>query len=129
VSIPLANLTFNRWTGRHVYNTFGCKPIVEYKGRWMFAELAIMRMVVEAGWSARWVEVYYLKKKEPYYLIDWNDTPSGFHQTSVPLDDPFHVDLMSKIDTNCQIVNTRTVNKKINPYSGCLDVLTWNKDK
>lgn len=126
VSIPLVNnLTFNRWTGRHVYNTFGCKPIVEYDGSWMFAELAIMKMVVKAGWSARWVEVYYLKKKEPYYPVDWNDTPSGFHQISVPLDSPFHIDPMSKIDKNCAIVHAKTLanvknpKKKTKPYSGC----------
>lgn len=128
VSIPLVNLTFNRWIGRHVYNTFGCKPVIEYDGRWMFAELAIMKMVEKAGWSARWVEVYYLTKKEPYYLIDWNDALTGFHQTSVPPDSPFHIELMSKINKNSAIVNAKTVKKKINPYSGCWDVLAWNKE-
>jgi hypothetical protein len=108
-------------------NSWGGKPAVEYEGRPVFAELAITRMVIKAGWSARWVEVYYLKDKEPYYLMDWNDA-KPFKQTSVPLDSPYHLKLMSSIEKRC-IARSYGSAKRRGGYAGAWDVLAWNGER
>lgn len=75
VGIPAINLTFNRWKGKTIQNTFGGKPIVEYQGSAIFAELALTRMAINDGWSARWVETFGSRGTMPYYFTDWLDAP------------------------------------------------------
>lgn len=130
VRVPVVNLTFNIWKGESVRNTFGGKPIVEFDGKPMFAELAIQRMAVKGGWSARWVEVYYLKNNEPYYLTEWQDLPGpGFKQVTQPLESPFHQSLLSTINEHSKSINATLGKRKISPYSGCWDVLAWKGEK
>lgn len=54
--LPGITLEFNKWEGVPILNTFGGKPLLDYMGEQMFAELVIQRMATEDGWSARWVE-------------------------------------------------------------------------
>jgi hypothetical protein len=107
-------------------NSFGGKPAVEFEGRPMFAELAIALMAIRGGWAARWVEVYYLDKKQPYYMLDWNDT-RPFSQKSV-LPDSSRLQLMASIDAKCAS-DALAERRRRNPYSGAWDVLAWNADR
>ncbi|MEW6605021.1 MAG: hypothetical protein AB1351_10115 [Thermoproteota archaeon] len=116
--IPKVSLTLNQWKGAHITNTFGCKPIVEYAGEWMFAELAIKHKVTETkGWSAQWIE-------GKYYLERWVDTPFE-HQDKKLVGELPPSKLLSDIDSRC--CNLYSAHKP-GSYSGCWDVLAWNDD-
>ena len=51
VSIPKAAPTFQRWRGKPMANTFGGKPCLEWAGCATFAEVAILRLFENGGWS------------------------------------------------------------------------------
>jgi hypothetical protein len=108
-------------------NDFGGKPAVEFEGRAMFAELAIALTAIRAGWSARWVEVYYLDKGKPYYLLDWNDS-KPFKQKSVPPDSSSVIELMESIEKFC-VLRHAGAEKRRNPFAGAWDVLMWRGER
>jgi hypothetical protein len=56
LEIPKCIVTFNKWTGQPLKETFGAKAIVDVDGRPMIAELAIMTLFKNDGWQARWVK-------------------------------------------------------------------------
>ncbi|MBU1092072.1 hypothetical protein KJ836_00065, partial [Patescibacteria group bacterium] len=112
-NIPVVDLLLKRWDGPLIDNTFGGKPLANYKGMPMFAELAIQRIAVEDGWSARWVETYAQKGSSPYYFTDWLDAPLT-QQVPAPLNDSY----IEKILLGISFLNG-------NSYSGCWDVLVW----
>jgi hypothetical protein len=117
VSIPSINLVFSRWRGEPIQYTFGGKPIIDYEGKAMFVELAIMNMAIRNGWSARWVETYGSKSIEPFYFTDWLDAPLR-QQGSQPLDSSYHRDLLAKIASQNGGV-----------YLGCWDILAWREQR
>jgi hypothetical protein len=55
VRLPMVFLKLPSWKGAALDHGFGNKPLVDYEGERMFAELAIRSMAETAGWSARWV--------------------------------------------------------------------------
>jgi hypothetical protein len=116
VTILGVSLTFKKWLGQPIANTFGGKPLIDYKGKPMFAELAIQRMAVASGWSARWVETYGSKGDNPYYFTDWLDATLP-KQVIAPLEDLSKQALLQKI---------RSANN--DSYSGFWDVLAWDND-
>ncbi len=117
IPIPALDLKFDRWVGDKIQNTFGGKPIVNYEGKAMFAELAIMNMVLKAGWSSRWVETYGSSRSGPLYFTEWLDAPLK-SQIVRPLDDVFQLELLAKI----AFVNE-------NSFKGCWDVLAWSGER
>lgn len=58
VDLPVCHPTFSRWEGALPNFDFGKKPILYYEGKGVFAELAILRLLVNSGWNAVWVETY-----------------------------------------------------------------------
>lgn len=116
-TLPAVTLSFKRWEGAPIQNTFGGKPLVDYGGVPIFAELAIQRTAVKGGWLARWIETYASKGNTPYYFTGWLDTPLT-QQLVEPLNDVYHQDLLKKIAV-----------QNNNSYSGCWDVLAWNDHK
>jgi hypothetical protein len=117
IPIPALHLKFDHWAGEKIQNTFGGKPIINYEGKPMFAELAIMNMVLKAGWSSRWVEAYGSGKVGPLYFSEWVDAPLK-KQIVRPLDSEFHLRLLARI---------ASANR--NSYKGCWDVLAWSGEK
>jgi hypothetical protein len=69
--VPATNITFKRWKGKPVKDDMAGKHIVEYDGRPIFAELAIVQMAVRSrgggggGWSAFWQEAYPIRQSGP----------------------------------------------------------------
>ena len=112
-SIPGVTLKLKKWDGLAIANTFGGKPLIDYEGKPMFAELAIQRMAVAGGWSARWTETYASKGSNPYFFTDWIDTPLP-KQVVAPLEDLPQKELLARI---------REENN--NSFSGCWDVIAW----
>ncbi len=117
VDIPVVHKLFKEWQGPAITNTFGGKPLVDYQGVPMFAELAIQRLAVESGWQSRWVETYSMKSKAPYFFTDWIDAKLG-EQPLDPITDITQTDLLTQV-------------AKLNDssYYGCWDVIAWSDEK
>lgn len=73
VLVPRTFVRFHKWEGIPLNETFGNKSLLNIEGEAVFAELAIMKSFVSAGWDARWVETYARGNKEPLYLKEWKD--------------------------------------------------------
>lgn len=58
VILPLCNIVFQKWTGDSPSFDFGKKPLIDYEGEAIFAELAILKLLKESGWDGAWVETY-----------------------------------------------------------------------
>jgi hypothetical protein len=58
VGIPITHITFEKWLGQKPVFDFGKKPLINYKGKCVFAEIAILRMLIASGWNGVWVETY-----------------------------------------------------------------------
>lgn len=115
--IPTVDLFFKRWIGEPIKNTFGGKPLINYEGVPMFAELAIQRMAVLDGWSARWVCTYSAHKNNPYFLVNWLDKALD-EQKIEPIK-----------DTNVQSLMEKIARENDNSFAGCWDVFVWNSTK
>lgn len=116
VTVPSINLVFKRWRGKPIRDDFGGKPVVDYEGRPMFAEIAIVQMAVKAGWSAFWQQAYPLRQSGPYYYADWREDAARKDQaTTSSLDSSFHQDLQARI-----------ARYNSNSYRGCWDIIAWN---
>lgn len=75
IQIPIVCLRLRQWSGEPIANTFGGKGLIDYEGKAMFAELAIVKTAEAGGWKARWVETYAMKGAKPYYFSEWGDDP------------------------------------------------------
>lgn len=56
--LPLYHIVFKKWAGKSPTFDFGRKPIVDYQGKPVFAELAILKLFIALGWDGVWVESY-----------------------------------------------------------------------
>lgn len=83
VDLPVCTPTFKNWVGKLPNFDFGKKPIVNYKGEGVFAEIAILRLLIDSGWNGVWVETY-----GGIHFLE--DMPVGWklsqHNISIPLD-------------------------------------------
>ena len=73
VEIPKLIVCFKEWKGTPISNTFGGKPLIDFNGKPMFAELTIMKLFIISGWQARWIETYGASDKRPYHFSNWID--------------------------------------------------------
>lgn len=67
VEIPKTTLVFNRWTGVPIADTYGGKPVLDFAGEPVFAELAVLRAFQTSGWSGAWVDTYRQKYRIGYW--------------------------------------------------------------
>ena len=58
VYLPLCSPVFKIWDGIPVNFDYGNKPMLNYKGESCFAELAILRTLLDYGWDGVWVEAF-----------------------------------------------------------------------
>lgn len=83
IDLPVCSLTFPKWSGELPKFDFGKKPIVNYKGKAVFAELAILEILIDSGWNGVWVETYggihFLKDMPTSWKLSQ-------HNISIPLD-------------------------------------------
>jgi hypothetical protein len=116
IEIPKCIVTFDKWIGQPVKETFGGKPIVSVDNKPMFAELALMTHFIKDGWQARWIETYGKSNKEPICLIEWKDDKYK-NQIHSPIEDKEILNLLAKI-----------AKQNAGSYSGCWDVLAWKNE-
>jgi hypothetical protein len=94
-------------------NSFGRKQLLEHAGEPLFAELLILRLFQETGWSGRWISTYGASHTGPHFLTSWHEGGIAA-QNDEPIKDPHIRGLLSEIvDGNGGV------------YSGCWDVIAW----
>ena len=117
VQIPKVIVEFTAWNGIPIENTFGNKPLINFNGKPMFAELAIMNIFIENSWNAKWIETYAKPKMNPIYLSEW-------------IDKPFKNQKNDSIDNKLiQIVLNAIAKNNGDNFGGCWDVVAWKNDK
>lgn len=113
LTVPKAELRFRRWEGTPLSNTFGNKPLIDFGGRPVFAELCVYELMRLSGWQARWVETYGAGAMTPNHFTRWVDARLAGQQHE-PITDPRLLELLHRIAQ----ANGHT-------YAGCWDVLGW----
>jgi hypothetical protein len=58
VLIPLCFRCFKLWQGTPIRDSFGHKPVLDWNGEPLFAELAILRLIQASGWEGVWIDTY-----------------------------------------------------------------------
>jgi hypothetical protein len=58
VAFPKATPTFPLWSGAPVDKTYGKKAVLDFNGRPVFAELAILWTLQNEGWHGVWVDSF-----------------------------------------------------------------------
>ena len=58
VRLPVCRPIFGRWSGTPPVFDYGGKPVLNHNGEACFAELYILRILLEHGWSGAWIEAY-----------------------------------------------------------------------
>ncbi|MFA6662477.1 MAG: hypothetical protein WCS56_05545 [Bacilli bacterium] len=57
VRLPVIRPKFKIWKGLQVFD-YGGKPLLDYKGEVCFAELLIVKLLIDNGLDAVWIETY-----------------------------------------------------------------------
>jgi hypothetical protein len=70
IRIPKVTPRFHRWTGVPPGDTYGGKVVLDYEGKPVFAELAILSILQADGWNGVWVDTYSRKYRVAY----WGDS-------------------------------------------------------
>ena len=58
VSVPKTCPTFVPWRGAVDLDKYGNKAVLDFHGEPAFAEIAILRLLQQAGWSGVWIDTY-----------------------------------------------------------------------
>lgn len=58
IDLPTCHPTFQKWEGLFTGFDFGKKPLINHANKPVFAELAILQILLENGWDGVWVETY-----------------------------------------------------------------------
>lgn len=116
-SIPKVELQLRRWEGIPLTNTLNGKPLIDFGGRPVFAELCLYELVRLSGWQARWVEPYGAPAKAPRLLTAWADDQLTA-QHHEPIAEPWVASLLQRI-----------ANANGGTYAGCWDIVGWHQDQ
>jgi len=76
VLIRKATPVFKRWKGSQAGSSYGGKAFVDYKGRRLFAEFAILELLKTKGWEGVWVDCYGRRYKTSVGCIPFGQLPS-----------------------------------------------------
>ena len=118
VAIPKVELLMRRWQGEPIADSFGGKPLIDFAGRPVFAELAVYELFRLSGWEARWIETYGAPAKNPKCYTDWLPTvPREARATQ--LHQPIEHERIAALLQRLMIANSQT-------FAGCWDVLGWH---
>ena len=118
IEIPKCIITFEKWSGKPLNETFGGKPIINFNNKPMFAELAIVEGFKMEGWESRWIETYGKSKKAPIYLSEWKDEKYKEQE-----DDPIIEEKIIEILSQISLENGEFY------FSGCWDVVAWKNEQ
>jgi len=103
--VPRCRYLFKPWKGQPIRDTYGGKAVLEFDGKPVFAELAILGTIQRAGWDGVWVDTY--RKK---------------FRRSLPPD-------CCVLPSHAQELYERIRRANGGKISGCFDVFAWNAGK
>lgn len=106
VSIQKYFLHFNEWKGAPIPNTYNNKPVIDWSGEPVFAELAVLRLFQSHGWEGVWVDSYRRK-----YRIGLPDV----------------VEPIELSEKQRQLLDS--IRAKTERHGGCWDVLVWKDNQ
>lgn len=106
ISIQKYFLHFNEWKGAPISNTYNNKPVIDWNGEPVFAELAVLRLFQSHGWEGVWVDSYRRK-----YRI-------GLPDVAEPIELPHKQQ---------QLIDS--IKAKTGRSGGCWDVFAWKDDQ
>lgn len=106
ISIQKYFLTFIPWKGAPIPNTYNNKPVIDWNGEPVFAELAVLRLFQSHGWEGIWVDSYRRK-----YRI-------GLPDVAEPVELP---------EKQKQLIES--IKAKTGRSGGCWDVLVWKGEE
>jgi hypothetical protein len=114
--VPAVFMRFPRWAGESFLDDFGKKAsaMIEIDGEHLFAELAVLRLLENNGWSGRWVNTYSGRGEVWKYLTEWRDVPRA-EQKMRPIEDAEPRQVLARI---------AGLNKPAR-YAGCWDTFAW----
>lgn len=112
-AIPKIELQFRRWDGISLNNTLNGKPLIDFDGHPVFAELCLYKLMRLSDWQARWIEIYGSPTKAPRLLTTWDDDRLTVQQHR-PITDPWVASLLQRIAA-----------ANVGTYAGCWDVVGW----
>lgn len=98
-------LAFKKWEGVPVKDNYGGKTVIDHRHKPLFAELAILRMLEEDGWSGVWVDTYRKKFRD--------NLPELSQPVSLP---------------PCRESTLKKIIKENGGLRGCWDVFAWKGD-
>lgn len=105
VLVPKWNLSFRKWRGVPIQDTYNNKAIVDLDGQPLFAELAILRLLQRKGWNGVWVDSYRSKYR--------TDLPERNVGTALP----------SEQEKLIQSIRAKTKKR-----GGCWDIFGWKEN-
>jgi hypothetical protein len=106
ISIQKYFLTFTPWKGAPIPNTYNNKPVIDWNGEPLFAELAVLRLFQSHSWEGVWVDSYRRK-----YRI-------GLPDVAEPVELP---------EKQKQLIES--IKAKTGRSGGCWDVFVWKGDR
>jgi hypothetical protein len=101
VAIPRCDYMFSPWRGTPILDTYGGKAVLDWNGKPVFAELAILGVLERAGWDGVWVDTYRRKFRR-----------------SMPPE-------CCKLPSHAQELYDRICRANGGKASGCFDVFAW----
>lgn len=105
ISIQKYFLTFTPWKGAMIPNTYNNKPVIDWNGEPVFAELAVLRLFQSHGWEGVWVDSY-----RRNYRVGLPDVV-----------DPIELPQKQK-----ELIES--IRAKTGRSGGCWDVFVWKED-
>ncbi len=102
VQVPKISIGFKAWEGKPLTNAYGKKQLIDFGGKPLFAELAILELLKKEFWQGVWIDI----KGRKY----WNVFPGA--------DKPAQLPVEQKIFLNGII-------RGLGSYAGCWDLLAW----
>lgn len=106
ISIQKYFLHFNEWKGAPIPNTYNNKPVIDWNGEPVFAELAVLRLFQSHGWEGVWVDSY----RRKYHI--------GLPDVAEP------IELPRKQQELIESIKTKTGRS-----GGCWDVFVWRGEQ
>ncbi len=115
LTVPKTQLQLRPWQGPQIVDAFGKKPLIDFAGRAVFAELCIYELFRLSGWDARWVEPYGAPATQPKFFIEWLDVPRKQQQ---------HHPLTMVDEEIAKRLDAIAAQNK-GSFAGCWDVMGW----
>jgi hypothetical protein len=106
VGVPVYAMKFKQWQGEPPANTYGGKQIVDFDGKPLFAELAVLELLKKERWSGVWVDSYGKKFR------------TGLPDVAEPITLP---------DEQKELLER--IAGKVGRFAGCWDVFAWHKNE